>query len=152
MATESGPKSKNAATATVRNSMASKSAVSTAASRAGATVSESPSSAIEAAFKEDDKVREVFTKHLAARTRDSKRVAKRATDAFKHFRPSLFTTDQREKRTYLAPDESLADSVQTVLEKGVAAMRASARRHTLKIHIGDACGASSTAARFRLRI
>jgi peptidoglycan hydrolase-like protein with peptidoglycan-binding domain len=101
-----------------------------------ATLTESPSSVTDAAFKEDDKLRAVFTKHLAARAKDSLRVAERASKAFENFLPSTVTSAERTARNYLAPGENLSQATNGIVKKGLAAMNESSERRTLRIHVG----------------
>ena len=98
---------------------------------------ESRSSPVDAAFKEDDKLRAVFTKHLAARAKDSLRIAARASKAFENFLPSTFTSAEREARNYLAPGENLPQAMNGIVKNGLAAMKESSERRTLRIHVGS---------------
>jgi hypothetical protein len=95
------------------------------------------SSVVEAAFKEDDKVRAVLKKHLRGRARDSQKIALLAREAFENFKPSLFTPTQRAERNFVAPGDSLVKPTRSVIEKGVAAMSASAGNRSLKIHLTE---------------
>jgi peptidoglycan hydrolase-like protein with peptidoglycan-binding domain len=106
------------------------------ATKPKATLTESPSSVTDAAFKEDDKVRAVLTKHLAVRAKNSLRIAERASRAFENFLPSTFTSADREARNYLAPGEDLPQAMNRIVKKGLTAMNESSERRTLRIHVG----------------
>ncbi len=98
---------------------------------------QAPSSVVDAAFKEDDKVREVLTKHLTARATESRKITARAREAFANFKPSLFTSAQRAERNFVDPGQSLVKPTRSVIDKSVAALSESAGRRTLKIHITE---------------
>jgi hypothetical protein len=95
---------------------------------------ETLSSAIDTAFREDNKVRAVLSEHLTARVQDSQHHAALARAAFENFQPSMFTS---KRNNYVAPDGNLAQTMDAVIETAVNTMRESTQQRTLKLHIGD---------------
>jgi hypothetical protein len=98
---------------------------------------ESPSFVLNAAFEAEEEVREVLARQLPQLAKVSERFATRAKDAFASFAPTAFTEADRRRRTYLGPDDDLAGTMRAVVDSGVAALRDSADRRSLRVHVGD---------------
>jgi hypothetical protein len=92
---------------------------------------------VNATFEEDDKVRSTLSNQLTARARLAAPIAAKASAAFDHFWPSLFTDDDRDPRTYLAPGEDLLTTMDRVVRKGVDGIRADGNQRSLKLHLTD---------------
>lgn len=93
----------------------------------------SASAVVDAAFKEDTKVQQVFAEHLAPRTQDRLKNALLAKKAFEPFRPSKFSAREREPRRYLQPGENLGTAMTRIAKDGVDRMRKNANPKGIRI-------------------
>jgi hypothetical protein len=95
----------------------------------------SASEVIDASFKEDTKVQQKYSEHLAARTQKAIPNALRADAAFTHFAPSKFTQREREPRRFLAPGENLAATMTRLANDGVDRLRSDTNRQGLRVEL-----------------
>ena len=106
----------------------------------------SPAAAVNAAFKEDEHVRAALARNIVPRAKEARRIADRATKAFANFLPSTFTEAEREARNYLAAGENLPQATNAIVKKGVAALKETSDKRTLRIHVDGALANLVTSA------
>lgn len=92
--------------------------------------------AVDAFFKNDERVRAAMSRNLKERGAATLEVAGRAKAAFENFSPSKYSPEERAQRNFVPVDESPALTTRAVVDKGVAAIRASAPQRAMKIHLG----------------
>jgi hypothetical protein len=92
---------------------------------------------VDAAFKDDEKVRANFKKNYRARSSEAKTIAKETNKVFKNFEPSLFSSRDREPRTYLAPGENLTTALDGIVKRGIKERKDDNDRRSLKLRLSD---------------
>ena len=91
---------------------------------------------IDAAFKDDKKVRETFSQHYRERASSAVAFAKETSKAFKDFRPTLFSERDSEERAYVRPGEDAAAALERVVNRGVDDLKDNDSR-SLKLRLTD---------------
>jgi len=93
----------------------------------------SASAVLDAAFKEDAKLQGVLSEHLSSRTKGLIESALVAKKAFKDFRPSRFSAQERESGRYLQPGEDLEKAMTRIAYDAVDRRRTSAKPQGLRV-------------------
>lgn len=91
--------------------------------------------AVDTFFRNDQRVRAAMSRNLKERGAATLEVAGRAKAAFAKFEPSKYSPEERARRNFVPADESSARTTREVVDKGIAVIRATAPRRSLKIHL-----------------
>ena len=86
-----------------------------------------------AIFQKDSTVRAAIAGNMKERSIASKTFTLRANQAFSGFKPSKYAADDRPRRNYLKPGESLKSAQDDVITRGVDAFRKSSASRTMKL-------------------
>lgn len=104
-----------------------------------ATAGEHPiDTAVDRIFENNARVRAATARNLKVRGEETLEIAGMAKAAFANFMPSKYSAEERDRRNFVAADADVAIAQRAAVDKGVEAMRTTAPRRALKVHVGGA--------------
>lgn len=92
---------------------------------------------IDAVFRNDEAVANAFKENLKRRTLASDAIAARVTKAFKDFSPSSLSSEARDDRIYLGPDDDLGKTLDAVHKEGARALKHADRSLGIRLALND---------------